>query len=47
VQSKQLKWIAKRPRDSSLNVGKAEQALTNKPLRIHEAIRRMKKETAY
>lgn len=41
-----IKWIAKRPKDSSLNVEKAERMLTNKPLRIHESLERMKKETA-
>jgi dTDP-4-dehydrorhamnose reductase len=44
VQSEQMKWVAKRPRDSSLNVKKAEQALINKPLRIREALEEMKKE---
>lgn len=46
VQSKQFEWVAKRPRDSSLSVEKAEQTLTNKPLGIREAIEKMKKETA-
>jgi len=44
VQSKQIKWVARRPRDSSLNVKKAEHELTNKPLGIHEALKEMKKE---
>lgn len=44
VQSKQIKWVARRPRDSSLNVEKAEHELTNKPLGIHEALKEMKEE---
>jgi dTDP-4-dehydrorhamnose reductase len=43
IQSKQMKWVAKRPRDSSLNVRKAEQTLVNKPLTIREALGKMKK----
>jgi dTDP-4-dehydrorhamnose reductase len=31
-------WAAKRPRDSSLNVGKAKKALTKKPLPVDEAL---------
>jgi dTDP-4-dehydrorhamnose reductase len=46
VQSKQIKWVAKRPRDSSLNVEKAEQTLTNTPLGIRDALKRMKEEAA-
>lgn len=46
TQAKNIKWLAKRPKDSSLNVKKAEQTLTNKPLRIREALEKMKKETA-
>ena len=46
AQAKDIKWLAKRPKDSSLNVEKAEQTLTNKPLRIREALEKMKKETA-
>jgi dTDP-4-dehydrorhamnose reductase len=48
VQSKQIKWVAralwvaKRPKDSSLDVRKAEQTLTIKPLEIHEALEKMK-----
>jgi dTDP-4-dehydrorhamnose reductase len=44
TQSKHIKWVAKRPKDSSLNVNKAEQTLTNKPLRIREALEKMKDE---
>jgi dTDP-4-dehydrorhamnose reductase len=46
VKSKHIKWVAKRPKDSSLNVNKAEQTLMNKPLRIHDALDKMKEETA-
>jgi dTDP-4-dehydrorhamnose reductase len=46
VQSKHLKWVARRPKDSSLNVKKAEQTLINKPLGIDEALEKMKRETA-
>ena len=45
IQAKHLKWVAKRPKDSSLNVKKAQQRLTNRPLRIHEALEKMKEET--
>lgn len=44
VQSKNMKWVAKRPRDSSLNVKKADQTLTYKPRKIPEALEEMKKE---
>jgi dTDP-4-dehydrorhamnose reductase len=46
VQSKHIKWVARRPKDSSLNVKKAEQTLTNKPLAINEALEEMKREVA-
>jgi dTDP-4-dehydrorhamnose reductase len=39
-----MPWIAKRPRDTSLNVEKAEQTLKNKPLQISEALSRLKME---
>lgn len=42
--SKEIPWIAKRPKDSSLNVEKAQQTLKNKPLKIGQALRKMKKE---
>ena len=42
--SNQFKWIAKRPKDSSLNTQKAHQVLKNKPLEIEKAIKTMKKE---
>jgi dTDP-4-dehydrorhamnose reductase len=46
VKSKHIKWVAKRPKDSSLNVNKAEQTLTNKPLGIDESLEKMKEQTA-
>jgi dTDP-4-dehydrorhamnose reductase len=44
VKSKQIKWLARRPKDSSLDVRKAKQTLTIKPLEIHEALKKMKKD---
>jgi dTDP-4-dehydrorhamnose reductase len=44
IKSNQIKWVAKRPKDSSLDVKKAEQTLTVKPLEIHEAFEKMKKD---
>jgi dTDP-4-dehydrorhamnose reductase len=37
-------WIAKRPRDSSLNTDKIQKQLKTKPLNITEGLNRMKKE---
>jgi dTDP-4-dehydrorhamnose reductase len=44
VQAEQMNWIARRPKDSSLSVNKAEQTLKNKPLSIREALEKMKRE---
>jgi len=44
VSSKEISWIAKRPKDSSLNIKKAQQTLKNKPLKIEQALNKMKKE---
>ena len=44
--SEKMPWIAKRPRDTSLNVEKAKHTLNNKPLQISEALSRLKKETS-
>ena len=44
VTSEDIKWVARRPTDSSLNVSKAKQKLAVKPLEIHEALTIMKKE---
>lgn len=37
-------WVAKRPRDSSLDTSKAQQTLKNKPLQIQQALELLKKE---
>jgi dTDP-4-dehydrorhamnose reductase len=37
-------WIAKRPKDSSLNTNKVQEQLKTKPLNITEGLNRMKKE---
>ena len=42
--SKEIAWVAKRPRNSSLNVAKATQTLGSKPLKIHEALRKLREE---
>ena len=44
--SREFQWIAKRPKDSSLNIKKAKQTLKNKPLKIEQALEKMKKEIA-
>ena len=44
TSSEKMPWIAKRPRDTSLNVEKAKQTLNNKPLQISEALSRLKME---
>ena len=46
VPSSQFKWPAKRPMDSSLDTTKAQQTLKNKPLEIHEALKRLKLEVS-
>jgi len=43
-RSAEFSWTAKRPRDSSLNTTKAQQALKSKPLQIKQAVKRMKQE---
>jgi len=40
----EMSWKEKKPKDSSLNIDKAYQTLENKPLKIHEALEKMKKE---
>jgi dTDP-4-dehydrorhamnose reductase len=40
----EMPWKAKRPKDSSLNINKAHRKLKNKPLKIQDALERMKKE---
>ena len=44
ARSSEMKWLAKRPQDSSLNVEKASKTLDNKPLKIREALNRLKEE---
>jgi len=44
TSSKEMQWLAKRPKDSSLNVDKAKQTLKNKPLQISEALSKLKME---
>ncbi len=43
--TKEFSWTAKRPKDSSLNIEKAQHALKNKPLKTNQALERMKRET--
>ena len=42
--TKEMSWLAKRPKDSSVNVDKALQTLRHKPLEISDALRKMKRE---
>jgi dTDP-4-dehydrorhamnose reductase len=44
VSSEEFPWAAKRPKDSSLNIKKTQQTLKNKPLKIEQALNKMKKE---
>ena len=44
VKMNQLKWVAKRPRDSSLDVSKALKELKEKPLAIEDALKILKGE---
>ena len=44
ILSKDLKFPAKRPKDSSLNTAKAQQTLKNKPLPIEKALTQLKTE---
>jgi dTDP-4-dehydrorhamnose reductase len=44
VESTKIPWIAKRPRDSSLNVDKALETLENEPLQITSALNGLKRE---
>ena len=44
TSSKEMQWLAKRPKDASLNVHKAEETLACKPLQISEALSRLKME---
>ena len=42
--SEEFSWVAKRPRDSSLNTTKAQQTLKKQPLQINQALESMKHE---
>lgn len=42
--SKDFQWIARRPKDSSLNTEKAQRTLRNKPMGIEQALEKMKEE---
>lgn len=44
VLSTNMKWFAKRPKNTSLNVEKALKTLKNKPLKIREALNKLRKE---
>ena len=44
AKSNEMNWIAKRPKNSTLNVEKASKTLKNKPLKIEEALKRLKEE---
>lgn len=41
ILSNEISYVARRPRDSSLNVEKARQMLNNKPLRIEQALKKV------
>jgi len=43
VSMADLKWSARRPADSSLDVGRATRLLKNKPLKLAPALERLKK----
>lgn len=42
-----MSWIAKRPRDSSLNVSKAEKTFKEKPMKLKEALKTLKNEIIF
>jgi dTDP-4-dehydrorhamnose reductase len=42
--SSDFSWAAKRPKDSSLNVEKAQNALTNRPLTVDQALSQLRRE---
>ncbi|AWR98170.1 dTDP-4-dehydrorhamnose reductase [Acidianus sulfidivorans JP7] len=44
IKMDELKWKAKRPMDSSLNVEKASKLLNNKPLNVDDALKLLKRE---
>ena len=44
AKSSEMKWLAKRPKNTSLNVEKASKILKNKPLKIQDALNKLKEE---
>lgn len=44
TSSTRFSWVARRPRDSSLNTSKAEQTFKSKPLKLEAALLKMKEE---
>jgi dTDP-4-dehydrorhamnose reductase len=42
--SDKINWVAKRPKNASLNVTKAQRSLKKKPLSIRDAIRILREE---
>ena len=42
TEMKDMKWKAKRPRDSSLNNKKAKKLLINKPIKVIDEIKKVK-----
>ena len=45
AKTHEMSWKAKRPKDSSLNIGKANALLNTKPQKLNHALKMMKKET--
>jgi hypothetical protein len=39
VEAAGFPWVAKRPRDSSLDTAKAQKILKNKPLKVNQALK--------
>jgi dTDP-4-dehydrorhamnose reductase len=44
AKSAEFSWAAKRPKDSSLDIAKAQRSLKNKPLQINSALEKMRDE---
>lgn len=44
AKSHEMKWLAKRPKNTSLNVTKASKTLKNKPLKIQDALNKLREE---
>jgi len=45
AKSEDMKWKAKRPKNTSLNIEKTTRTLRNKPLKIEEALNKLKEES--